>query len=59
MSNSINRSTKEKLMLTAIDLISLKGYKSVTTQEIALTVEKTLFRHFGTKQNLLVSAFYD
>lgn len=47
-------------MLTAIDLISKKGYKSVTTQEIATTAglsEKTLFRHFGTKQNLLESAF--
>lgn len=52
--------SKEKLMLTAIDLISKKGYKSVTTQEIATTAglsEKTLFRHFGTKQNLLESAF--
>lgn len=60
MSNSSKQSTREKLMLTAIDLISLKGYKSVTTQEIALTAgvsEKTLFRHFGSKQNLLESAF--
>ncbi|MCK6073478.1 TetR/AcrR family transcriptional regulator [Paenibacillus silvae] len=60
MSNPSKQSTREKLMLTAIDLFSLKGYKSVTTQEIALTAgvsEKTLFRHFGTKQNLLESAF--
>ncbi|MDT0122845.1 TetR/AcrR family transcriptional regulator [Paenibacillus sp. RRE4] len=60
MSNSSKRNTREKLMLTAIELISVKGYKSVTTQEIALTAgvsEKTLFRHFGTKLNLLESAF--
>ncbi|MCL6658696.1 MULTISPECIES: TetR/AcrR family transcriptional regulator [Paenibacillus] len=60
MSISSNLSSKEKLMLTAIDLISKKGYKSVTTQEIATTAglsEKTLFRHFGTKQNLLETAF--
>ncbi|MCH5584715.1 TetR/AcrR family transcriptional regulator [Shimazuella sp. AN120528] len=48
------------MLLTAIDLISQKGYKSVTTQEIATTAglsEKTLFRHFGSKQNLLETAF--
>lgn len=60
MSISSNLSSKEKLMLTAIDLISKKGYKSVTTQEIATTAglsEKTLFRLFKTKQNLLETAF--
>ncbi|MBY0115405.1 TetR/AcrR family transcriptional regulator [Paenibacillus xylanexedens] len=47
-------------MTAAIDLISKKGYSSVTTQEIATTAglsEKTLFRQFGTKQNLLETAF--
>jgi AcrR family transcriptional regulator len=49
----------EKLLRAAIDLISEKGYHGVTTQEIALAAdlsEKTLFRHFGSKQNLLESA---
>ncbi|MFD0716387.1 TetR/AcrR family transcriptional regulator [Paenibacillus sp. GCM10027626] len=49
----------EKLLRAAIDLISERGYHGVTTQEIALSAnlsEKTLFRHFGTKQNLLEAA---
>ncbi|WP_256704246.1 TetR/AcrR family transcriptional regulator [Paenibacillus sp. FSL R5-0766] len=60
MSNNTKLSSKEKLMTAAIDLISRKGYSSVTTQEIATTAglsEKTLFRQFGTKQNLLETAF--
>jgi AcrR family transcriptional regulator len=46
--------------LAAIDLIAEKGYKGVTTLEIAAAAglsEKTLFRHFGSKQNLLETAF--
>ncbi|WP_020431661.1 TetR/AcrR family transcriptional regulator [Paenibacillus riograndensis] len=49
----------EKLLHAAIDLISEKGYNGVTTQEIAAAAglsEKTLFRHFGSKQKLLESA---
>lgn len=60
MSSRKDFSSKERLMMTAIDLMSKKGYKSVTTMEIATTAglsEKTLFRQFGTKQNLLESAF--
>lgn len=60
MSSRTDYSSKERLMMTAIDLMSKKGYKSVTTMEIATTAglsEKTLFRQFGTKQNLLESAF--
>ncbi|CAH1195223.1 hypothetical protein PAECIP111893_00643 [Paenibacillus plantiphilus] len=52
--------TGDRLLLAAIDLISAKGYNGVTTEEIATTAgltEKTLFRHFGTKLNLLESAF--
>jgi AcrR family transcriptional regulator len=53
-------SNSDKLLLAAIDLIASKGYKGVTTQEIAAAAgfsEKTLFRHFGSKQNLLEAAF--
>ncbi|NHN32595.1 TetR/AcrR family transcriptional regulator [Paenibacillus agricola] len=49
----------EKLLRAAIDLISEKGYHGVTTEEIASSAdlsEKTLFRHFGSKQNLLEAA---
>lgn len=60
MLNDENLSTKDKLIIAAIDLISKKGYNGVTTQEIATSAglsEKTLFRHFGSKQNLLESAY--
>ncbi len=47
------------MLRAAIDLISEKGYHGVTTEEIASSAdlsEKTLFRHFGSKQNLLEAA---
>ncbi|MBG9566606.1 TetR/AcrR family transcriptional regulator [Brevibacillus agri] len=53
-------SSSERLMMAAIDLIAEKGYNGVTTQEIAAAAglsEKTLFRQFGSKRNLLESAF--
>lgn len=58
----INRKlgTTDKLLVIAIDLFSEKGYKAVTTLEIAKKAgvsEKTLFRHFGSKKNLLETAF--
>ncbi|MFD2445056.1 TetR/AcrR family transcriptional regulator [Bacillus sp. CGMCC 1.16607] len=46
-------------MLTAIDLMAEKGYKGVSTKEIAAVAgvsEMTLFRNFGSKQNLLEQA---
>jgi len=46
-------------MDAAIDLFSKHGYDSVTTEEIAKKAgfsEKTLFRHFKSKQNLLMRA---
>ncbi|WP_213525005.1 TetR/AcrR family transcriptional regulator [Paenibacillus sp. J31TS4] len=51
--------TKRKLMLAAIDLMAEKGYKGVSTKEIAAAAgfsEMTLFRNFGSKQNLLEQA---
>ncbi|WP_044642076.1 TetR/AcrR family transcriptional regulator [Risungbinella massiliensis] len=60
MGSSKNLSSSDKLLLAAIDLIAEKGYKGVSTQEIASAAglsEKTLFRHFGSKRNLLESAF--
>ncbi len=52
--------SSERLMIAAIDLIAERGYNGVTTLEIATAAglsEKTLFRHFGSKRNLLESAF--
>ncbi|MGG0412165.1 TetR/AcrR family transcriptional regulator [Peribacillus simplex] len=60
MSSGNKLSTDDKLLLAAIDLIAEKGYKGVSTQEIAGAAglsEKTLFRRFGSKQNLLETAF--
>ncbi len=51
--------TSDKILTVAIDLISDKGYKTVTTKEIALEAgvsEMTLFRHFGCKLNILQDA---
>ncbi|MCY9543183.1 TetR/AcrR family transcriptional regulator [Paenibacillus alvei] len=46
-------------MLAAIDLMAEKGYKGVSTKEIASAAgvsEMTLFRNFGSKLNLLENA---
>lgn len=51
--------SKSKLMLAAIDLMAEKGYKGVSTKEIASAAgvsEMTLFRNFGSKLNLLENA---
>ncbi|UOQ43747.1 TetR/AcrR family transcriptional regulator [Halobacillus salinarum] len=53
--------TSEKIMIAAIDLIAERGYNGVSTEEIAKKAgfsEKTLFRHFKSKQNLLEAAFH-
>jgi len=60
MSSSTHVSNDHKLLLAAIDLIAEKGYNGVSTQEIAAAAglsEKTLFRRFGSKRNLLETAF--
>jgi TetR/AcrR family transcriptional repressor of mexJK operon len=57
---SANLSTSEKILLATIDLMADKGYDGTTTKEIALAAgvnEVTLFRHFGTKEKLLETAF--
>lgn len=51
--------TEEIILETAIDLMEKKGFKAVTTKEIASKAgfcEMTLFRHFGTKLNILEKA---
>ncbi|MED4207457.1 TetR/AcrR family transcriptional regulator [Neobacillus mesonae] len=60
MSSRNNLSNNDKLLLAAIDLMAEKGYNGVSTQEIATVAglsEKTLFRRFGSKLNLLETAF--
>jgi len=53
-------STSEKILEAAMSLFSEKGYKAVTTKEIAKAAgfsEMTVFRHFENKQNLFEKAF--
>lgn len=52
--------TTKRILETAMDLFAEKGYKSVTTKEIAKRAgfsEMTVFRHFQSKQNLFERAF--
>ncbi|WP_062049038.1 TetR/AcrR family transcriptional regulator [Bacillus sp. JCM 19034] len=59
MTSSRKKATSEKIMDAAIELFSKNGYDGVTTEEIAVEAgysEKTLFRHFKSKQNLLEQA---
>jgi len=47
--------TKQKLLDAALKLFSKNGYKATTTRAIAIEAdlnELTLFRRFGTKENL-------
>lgn len=52
---SRKQKTREKIMKAALELFSKQGYFKTTTREIADLAEineLTLFRHFGTKENL-------
>lgn len=56
---SRKQETSEKLMDAAIELFAEDGYDCVTTEKIAKKAgfsEKTLFRHFKSKLNLLKQA---
>lgn len=47
--------TRQKILASAVVLVSEKGYLGATTREIAKAAgvtELTLFRHFGTKEKL-------
>jgi AcrR family transcriptional regulator len=50
--------TRERILIAARDVIGRKGKRGATTREIADVAgvnEATLFRHFGTKEALLVA----
>jgi AcrR family transcriptional regulator len=52
---SRKQKTRERIMKAALELFSKQGYFKTTTREIADLAEineLTLFRHFGTKENL-------
>ncbi|MGG1660217.1 TetR/AcrR family transcriptional regulator [Brevibacillus sp. NRS-1366] len=49
-------STRDKIIYVAINLMAKSGYKSVTIKEIAKHAsvsEMTVFRHFGTKKQIM------
>ena len=49
---------QQKIVETAIKFFAEKGYANTSTSEIAKTAEVsegTIFRHYGTKDNLLIS----
>jgi AcrR family transcriptional regulator len=49
---------QQKIVETAIQMFAEKGYASTSTAEIAKAAgvaEGTIFRHFGSKENLLLS----
>ncbi|WP_028391302.1 TetR/AcrR family transcriptional regulator [Bacillus cihuensis] len=49
---------QQKIVETAIKLFAEKGYANTSTSEIAkaaMVAEGTIFRHYGTKDNLLLS----
>ena len=50
--------TRERILIAAREVIGRKGKRGATTREIADVAgvnEATLFRHFGTKESLLVA----
>jgi AcrR family transcriptional regulator len=50
--------TRERILIAARDVIGRKGKRGATTREIADVAgvnEATIFRHFGTKEALLVA----
>jgi AcrR family transcriptional regulator len=56
------QSTRQRLLTTAKELFVRQGITQTTTRQIADEAgvnEVTLFRHFGTKQGLLLAAFAD
>ncbi|MBU5337248.1 TetR/AcrR family transcriptional regulator [Intestinibacter bartlettii] len=49
----------KRILETSIDLFAKNGYANTSTSEIAKiagVAEGTIFKHFGTKQNLLLSS---
>ncbi len=56
--NSVPEDTRSRIILAAREVIARKGKRGATTREIAEVAgvnEATLFRHFGTKESLIVA----
>ncbi|MGN1402520.1 MAG: TetR/AcrR family transcriptional regulator [Bacillus sp. (in: firmicutes)] len=63
MANYLEKSNKQtpkqkKIIEAAITIFAEKGYANTSTSEIAMragVAEGTIFKHYGTKENLLIS----
>ncbi|WP_149205031.1 TetR/AcrR family transcriptional regulator [Actinotalea subterranea] len=54
--------TRARLLEAALDLFERQGYEATTTQQVAAAAgvsQMTFFRHFPTKESVLVSDPYD
>lgn len=61
-SQPITNSTKEKILSTAIDLFSNKGFHAVSVREITKIVgikESSLYNHFKSKDEILRTIFWN
>ena len=59
LENKTMTAKRKKILETSIDLFAKKGYANTSTTEIAKAAgvaEGTIFKHFGTKKNLLLSS---
>lgn len=58
LENKTMTAKRKKILETSIDLFAKNGYSNTSTSEIAKiagVAEGTIFKHFGTKENLLLS----
>ena len=61
-SHTLPDDTRERILKAAAEIIASRGYTRATTRAIAEAAnvnEVTLFRHFGTKRNLLSEMIQD
>ncbi|MCI6737889.1 MAG: TetR/AcrR family transcriptional regulator [Intestinibacter sp.] len=59
LENKTMTAKRKKILETSIDLFAKNGYSNTSTSEIAKiagVAEGTIFKHFGTKENLLLSS---
>lgn len=55
-----NLTTKDSILFTDIDLLSMKGFTDVSVKELARTVgisESSIYNHFSSKKDILNSIF--
>ena len=61
-SQPITNSNKEKILNTAIDLFSNKGFNAVSVRDITRGVEikeSSLYNHFKSKDEILETIFWN